>query len=62
MRPQDWRRQELGLAMQMTGHSRPVSGAEYLRVGDFGVKDYVDIETDLIEEHFKQEELCENIK
>ncbi|MCI9270707.1 MAG: sn-glycerol-1-phosphate dehydrogenase [Dorea sp.] len=48
--------------MQMTGNSRPASGAEYLRVGDFGVKDYVDIETDLIEEHFKQEELCENIK
>lgn len=91
-----------GLAMQMTGNSRPASGAEhhmahfwemaviheeldayhgekvgvgliltsgiyhkaagYLRAGDFEVKDHVDIETDLIEEHFKQEELCESIK
>lgn len=91
-----------GLAMQMTGHSRPASGAEhhmahfwemavineeldayhgekvgiglilassiyheaaeYLRSGDFEIKDHVDIETDLIEKTFLNKELCENIK
>ena len=91
-----------GLAMQMTGHSRPASGAEhhlahfwemavinkelnayhgekvgvglilvseiyhraaeYLRTGDFTVKGHVEIETDLIEGTFRNQELCENIK
>lgn len=91
-----------GLAMQMTGHSRPASGAEhhlahfwemavinkelnayhgekvgvglilvseiyhraaeYLRTGDFTVKGHVEIETDLIEGTFQNQELCENIK
>lgn len=91
-----------GLAMQMTGNSRPASGAEhhmahfwemavineeldayhgekvgiglimassiyheaaeYLRSGDFEIKDHVDIETDLIEKTFLNKELCENIK
>lgn len=91
-----------GLAMQMTGHSRPASGAEhhlahfwemavinkeldayhgekvgvglllvsgiyhkaaeYLRTGDFTVKEHVEIETDLIERTFQNRELCDNIK
>lgn len=91
-----------GLAMQMTGCSRPASGAEhhlahfwemaviheeldayhgekvgvglilvssiyhktadYLRSGNFEVKDHVEIETDLIEDHFKNKELRESIK
>lgn len=91
-----------GLAMQMTGHSRPASGAEhhmahfwemavindeldayhgekvgvglilassiyhqaaeYLRSGEFEIKDHAAVETDLIEENFKNKELCESIK
>lgn len=91
-----------GLAMQMTGHSRPASGAEhhlahfwemavindeldayhgekvgiglllvseiyhdaaeYLESENFALKEHVEIETDLIENSFKNEELCESIK
>ena len=36
--------------------------AEYLRTGDFTVKGHVEIETDLIEGTFRNQELCENIK
>lgn len=91
-----------GLAMQMTGHSRPASGAEhhlahfwemavindeldayhgekvgiglllvseiyhdaaeYLESENFALREHVEIETDLIEDSFKNEELCESIK
>lgn len=91
-----------GLAMQMTGNSRPASGAEhhmahfwemavihdeldayhgekvgvglivvseiyhkaveYLRKGDFSLKDHADIEMELIEENFHNKKLCSNIK
>lgn len=91
-----------GLAMQMTGHSRPASGAEhhmahfwemavineeveayhgekvgvgliiasdiyhkavkYMKEGNFDVKEQVPVEIDLIEENFKNPELCASIK
>lgn len=91
-----------GLAMQMTGHSRPASGAEhhlahfwemavindeldayhgekvgiglllvseiyhdaveYLESENFALREHVEIETDLIEDSFKNEELCDSIK